>query len=153
MNDSTDETIIPRWVAEHKKRYLASDGADGHMFDSTPFGGDGLIPTLLLTTTGRKTGLPRTMPLLYTETSNGDCVVIASKGGAPKHPVWYLNLTAQPEVELQVKADKLRARARIASGEERAALWKQHQAAIPVFDGYQKKAGKREIPVVILERI
>src|SRR5262245_65167013 len=82
-----------------------------HWWDSTPGGGPGVLPTLLLTTTGRKTGQPRDLPLIYGE-SDGSYVVVASKGGAPTHPVWFLNLEANPECELQVGARHLRARAR-----------------------------------------
>jgi proline iminopeptidase len=153
MNDPIVEASTSGWIAEHREKYLASDGADGHMFDSTAFGGPGLLPCLLLTTTGRKTGEPRIMPLLYNGTDDGRYVVVASKGGALKHPAWYLNLVAQPDVEVQVKADKFRALARTVTGEERSVLWEQHQALAPIFDGYQENAGDREIPVVVLERI
>ncbi|MEH6542295.1 MAG: nitroreductase/quinone reductase family protein [Porticoccaceae bacterium] len=153
MKDPIVEASTSGWIAEHREKYLATNGAEGHMFDSTAVGGPGLVPTLLLTTTGRKSGEPRIMPLIYSEAGNGGYVVIASKGGALKHPAWYLNLLAQPEVEVQVKDDKFRARARTALGEERTALWAQQQALAPIFDGYQQSADEREIPVVVLERI
>ncbi len=152
MQDPIVEASNSGWIAEHREKYLASNGADGHMFDSTAVGGPGLVPTLLLTTIGRKSGEPRIMPLIYSETGGG-YVVIASKGGAQQHPAWYLNLLEQPEVEVQVKADKFRARARMAVGAERATLWAQQQALAPIFDGYQQSADTREIPVVVLERI
>lgn len=153
MQDPIVEASNSGWIAAHREKYLASNGADGHMFDSTAVGGPGLVPTLLLTTIGRKTGEPRMMPLIYSETGNGGYVVIASKGGAQHHPAWYLNLLAQPEVNVQVKDDKFRARARTAVGAERAALWAQQQVLAPIFDGYQQSADTREIPVVVLERI
>jgi deazaflavin-dependent oxidoreductase (nitroreductase family) len=90
------------------------------------------------------------MPLIYGE-ADGKYVIVASKGGAPQHPGWYLNLTAQPTVEVQVLADKFRATARTATGEERARLWKMMAAIYPPYDAYQAKT-QREIPVVVLER-
>ena len=153
MSDPIVEASNSGWIAEHREKYLATNGEEGHMYDGTSAGVPVLMPTLLLTTIGRKTGEERIMPLLYSETGDGSYVVVGSKGGALKHPAWYLNLMAHPEVDVQVKADKFRARARTAVGEERATLWKQQQAVAPIFDGYQENAGEREIPVVVLERI
>jgi deazaflavin-dependent oxidoreductase (nitroreductase family) len=110
--------------------------------------GDG--PVLLLTTTGRKSGEQRTAPLIYGR--DGDAyVIVASKGGAPQHPAWYLNLDAEPQVELQVKDEVFAARARTASGDERGRLWQQMAGIWPAYDDYAKKTD-REIPVVVLER-
>jgi deazaflavin-dependent oxidoreductase (nitroreductase family) len=142
---------LPKWIADHMQRYLETDGADGHMWDSAPVGGPGPIPTLLLTTTGRRSGKSLVMPLIYGE-ANGAYVVIASKGGAPKHPAWYLNLAANTEVEVQVIADRFRAQARTATGDERTNLWKKMREIYPPYDEYQGKTD-REIPVVVLERI
>jgi len=142
---------LPKWIADHLRRYVETDGADGHMWDSAPVGGPGPIPTLLLTTTGRRSGKSLVMPLIYGE-ANGAYVVIASKGGAPKHPAWYLNLTANPEVEVQVIADRFRAKTRTATGDERANLWKMMRDIYPPYDEYQGKTD-REIPVIVLERI
>ena len=146
------DAIIPEtahdWIKDHARRYLATDGEDGHMW--TPPSGGSAIPTLLLTTTGRRTGQKFIMPLIYGR-SGADHVIVASKGGAPKHPGWYRNLVAHPEVEVQVKADRFSARARTADGEERSRLWDQMAALFPNYDQYQKVAG-REIPVVVLER-
>ncbi len=140
---------LPKWIADHLQRYLETDGADGHMWDSAPVGGPGLIPTLLLTTTGRRSGKPIVMPLIYGE-AGGNYVVVASKGGAPKHPGWYLNLAARSDVEVQILAKRFRATARTASGAERAELWKQMAAIYPPYNDYQAKTD-REIPVVVLE--
>jgi deazaflavin-dependent oxidoreductase (nitroreductase family) len=142
---------LPDWIRDHIRRYLESDGADGHLWDSSERGGPGPVPTLLLTTTGRKSGTPQLLPLIYGKTPTGYAVV-ASKGGAPEHPAWYRNLVAQPEVDVQVGADKFAARARTASGAERAALWKQMAALFPPYDAYQRRT-EREIPVVVLERV
>lgn len=148
MSDSSPREL-PDWIRDHVRRYLESDGADGHLWDSSVAGGPGLVPTLLLTTSGRKSGRKLLLPLIYGKTGSG-YVVVASKGGAPAHPAWYLNLTAHPEVEVQVGPEKLRARARTATGAERAALWKQLAAIFPPYEDYQRRTA-REIPVVVLE--
>lgn len=144
---SLDE--LPDWIRDHVRRYLASNGADGHMWDSSERGGPGPVPTLLLTTTGRKSRRKRLLPLIYGKTPSGYAVV-ASKGGAPAHPAWYLNLVDHPEVDVQVGAAKFRARARTASGGERAALWKQLAGIFAPYESYQHRT-EREIPVVVLE--
>ena len=109
------------------------------------------MPLLLLTTTGAKSGQKRTTPLAYT--TDGDrCVIIASYAGAPKHPAWYLNLAANPEVTLEVGSETFQARASTAEGAERDRLYAAQAAAMPVFNEYQQKT-TRQIPVVVLERI
>jgi deazaflavin-dependent oxidoreductase (nitroreductase family) len=110
----------------------------------------GKAPVLLLSVTGRKSGKRRTTPLLYGR--DGDnFVLIASMGGAPKHPAWYLNLQGQ-EAEIQVGREKLRVRARDAEGEERDRLWAHMVSLYPAYDSYQKKTSRR-IPVVVLEPV
>jgi F420H(2)-dependent quinone reductase len=106
-------------------------------------------PVLLLTTKGRKTGKERTTPLLYLE-DGGRLVVIASKGGAPSHPAWFLNLQADPTVTVERGKGKERYRARVAEGEERDALWQRVVAMYGSYADYQKKTS-RQIPVVVLE--
>ncbi len=138
------------WIAEHIKLY-ETDPEKAHMWDSTPLGGPGLLPTLLLTTVGRKSGEPRALPLIYGPAGDG-YVVIASKGGMPNHPLWFRNLEAQPECDVQVGAKKLRARARVAEGEERETIWKQMVEIYPPYTDYQK-ATERTIPVVVLDPI
>ena len=142
-------TRLPDWIRDHIRRYTESNGADGHLWDSRVAGGPGLIPTLLLTTTGRKSKQRQVLPLIYGKTREGYAIV-ASKGGAPAHPAWYLNLSADPDVEVQVGAAKFKAKARTASGAERAALWKQLAEIYPPYDDYQRRT-QREIPVVLLE--
>ena len=127
---------------EHVERYQATDGEEGHDWRGTI--------VLLLTTTGRKSGEPRTMPLIY-QPDGDNYVIVASKGGWPNHPLWYLNLVSDPNVEVQVKGDRFKARARTAEGEERERLWKLMTATWPQYDEYQAKTD-REIPVVVLER-
>jgi deazaflavin-dependent oxidoreductase (nitroreductase family) len=143
---SLDETPIDNstdWVADHLKRYIATNGEDGHEWHGTT--------TLALTTLGRRSGKPRRTMLIYGEDA-GRYVVVASKGGAPENPLWYENLAANPEVVVQVLADRFHARARTAEGEERARLWKLMAGIFPNYDEYQQKTS-REIPVVVLERI
>lgn len=140
---------LPDWPGDHLRRYLASNGEEGYYVDFSSIGGPPLTPTLILTTTGRKSGKPQMLPLIYGE-ADGNYVIVASKGGAPEHPAWYLNLVAHPDVALQIKGDKLRARARTASGAERAQLWDMMTKIYPPYDDYQKKT-QREIPVVVLE--
>ena len=104
-----------------------------------------------MTTKGRRSGQARTAPLIYGR-SGDRYLVVASRGGAPKHPDWYENLTAQPEVQVQVAADRFKARARTATSAEKPALWKTMAAIWPAYDEYQAKT-TREIPVVVLERV
>ena len=145
-----DFSAIP-WIAEHIELYR-SDPEKAHLWDSAPLGGPGLLPTLLLTTTGRKSGEPRALPLIYGEA--GDAyVVIASKGGLPNHPLWYLNLQANADCELMVGPKPVSARARVAEGEERERLWQQMAKLYPPYDSYQKSAGARTIPVVVLDPV
>ena len=143
---------LPDWIKEHLRNYLASNGENGHMWDASLGGGTGMVPTLLLTTTGRKSGEALTLPLIYGRAGKG-YVVIASKGGAPAHPAWYLNLQANPAVNVQVKAERFDARARTANGTERAALWQQLVGIYHPYEKYQVAAGAREIPVVVLDPV
>jgi deazaflavin-dependent oxidoreductase (nitroreductase family) len=108
-------------------------------------------PLLLLTTTGAKTGLPRTAPLVYTR-DNGHMVVIASKGGAPTNPDWYHNLRANPEVTVEVGTESFPARATVTEGAERDRLFHQMAAQMPGFAEYQKNT-TRQLPVIVLERV
>lgn len=137
------------FIQKHIALYK-SDPEKAHWWDSTPGGGPGVLPTLLLTTTGRKSREPRDVPLIYGETDGG-YVIIASRGGTPTHPVWFLNLEANPECEVQVSTKHMLARARVAEGAEREKLWKQMAGIYPPYDEYQRNAGARTIPVVVLE--
>jgi deazaflavin-dependent oxidoreductase (nitroreductase family) len=128
---------------EHVERYQATDGEEGHEWRGTN--------TLLLTTTGRRTGEARTSPLIYAPAGDDAYTVIASKGGSDTPPAWYLNLSENPEVEVQVKGDRFRARARTAGPEEKPAMWATMVGEWPDYDAYQRNTS-REIPVVVLER-
>jgi deazaflavin-dependent oxidoreductase (nitroreductase family) len=140
MNERARE--LPGWIADHMRKYVETDGKEGHIWNG--------VPTLLLTTTGRRSKKPLMLPQIYGK--DGDRhVIVASKGGDPKHPAWYLNLVADPKVHLQVGADKFAARARTANASERPALWKLMTKIWPAYDDYQKRTS-REIPVVVLER-
>jgi deazaflavin-dependent oxidoreductase (nitroreductase family) len=125
---------------EHVDRYRETGGGDGHDWKGTV--------TLLLTTTGRRSGEERTTPLIYQP--DGDrYVIVASQGGADEHPAWYLNLSADSNVEVQVKDERFDATASTAEGEERERLWKLMTATWPAYDQYQTKTD-RQIPVVVL---
>ncbi len=142
---------LPQWMKDHVDLYLSSGGAAGHMYTiDLPNVPKRTVPSLLLVTTGRKSGEKYLFPLFYGRA--GDTYfVVASKGGAPEHPGWYRNILANPDVELQVGTATLRARARTATGEERARLWQQAVGFWPPYADYQHKAGAREIPVVVLD--
>jgi deazaflavin-dependent oxidoreductase (nitroreductase family) len=134
---------LPDWIVDHMEKYLATDGEDGHIWRG--------VPTLLLTTIGRKSGEPRMLPLIYGK--SGDAfAVVASKGGHSSHPLWYWNLVARPEVQVQVAADKFAAKARTATAEEKPALWKTMTMIWPAYNEYQAKT-QREIPIVVLDRV
>ncbi len=130
------------WIEDHLNRYLETNGEDGHIFSG--------VPTLLLTTMGRKTGQPYTTPLIYGQ-DGGRYLLVASRGGAPTNPGWYRNLVIQPDVEIQVKADRFSVRARTATPEEKGPLWELMAKIWPNYDEYKTKT-TREIPLVILER-
>lgn len=132
----------PGWQVEHARIYQETNGEEGHIWRGAPI--------LLLTTKGRKSGKQYTTPLIYGQ--DGDrYLIVGSRGGADDHPQWYLNLVANPEIEVQVLADKFKARARTAEGEEKARLWKTMTSVWPAYDEYQGRT-KREIPLVIIER-
>ena len=129
------------WVADHIREYTESGGEQGHEWRG--------VPTLLLTVRGRKSGVWRRTALIYGR--DGDnYVIVASKGGDPKHPLWYLNLLDSPDVGVQVGPDKLTARARVAEGDERARLWDRMAQIWPDYNAYQTRTD-REIPIVVLE--
>jgi deazaflavin-dependent oxidoreductase (nitroreductase family) len=132
------------WVAEHIREYVATDGRRGHR----PSGWK--ASTLLLVTRGRRSGKLRRTALAYGE-HDGRYVVVASNGGATRHPAWYLNLVEDRAVQVQVRDDRFAARARDARADERPALWRLMTSLSPALEDYQRQSG-REIPVVILER-
>ena len=128
---------------EHVRIYCETEGTVGHIWRRGS-------KILLLTTRGRTTGEPRTIPLIY-EIVGDAYVIVASNGGADAHPGWYRNLRAEPQVEVQVLDDRFPATARTASGEERERLWRLAAVQWPPYDEYQTRTD-RQIPVVVLER-
>lgn len=144
---------LPQWMKDHAERYLSSGGTEGHLYKiELPNSPVRTVPSLMLTTTGRKSGEKFMFPLFYGRAGNS-YFVVASKGGAPEHPGWYRNILADPEVDVQVGTEKLHARARTASGEERARLWRDAVVFWPPYEDYQRKAAGREIPVVVLDPV
>jgi deazaflavin-dependent oxidoreductase (nitroreductase family) len=128
---------------EHVRSYRDTGGELGHNWKK----GSSI---LLLTTKGRKSGEERTTPLIYGR-SGDDYVVVASKGGADEPPGWYVNLKADPDVEVQVLDEVFQARARDATPDEKPALWEQMVGEWPDYEDYQRSTD-REIPVVLLQR-
>ena len=126
---------------EHIERYEATDGEEGHEWQGTQ--------ALILTTKGRKSGEERKAPLIYAE-HDGDYLVVASKGGAPEPPAWYVNLRPTPRSRCR-SGRQFTARARDATPEEKPELWKIMTGEWPAYDEYQTKTD-RPIPVVVLER-
>jgi deazaflavin-dependent oxidoreductase (nitroreductase family) len=125
---------------DHVRAYQESGGDVGYLWNG--------VPTLLLTTTGRRSGQPRTTPLIFAPDGD-DYLVVASMGGAPDHPQWYRNLLANPSAEIQIKADVMPAIARTASEDEKPRLWSIVRDAWPNYDVYQSRT-ERVIPVVVL---
>lgn len=138
----TQKTTLPDWAVDHMNRYLSTDGEDGHMWRG--------VPTLLLTTTGRSSGEPRMLPLIYGKDGE-DHIIVASKGGHSEHPAWYLNLAAASDVMVQVAADKFAATAEVVEGEDRTRIWDMMAEIWPPYIEYQQKTD-RFIPVVRLRR-
>jgi deazaflavin-dependent oxidoreductase (nitroreductase family) len=128
---------------EHVRRYRETDGEHGHDWRGASI--------LLLTTTGRRSGEQRTHALIYGRDGE-DYLVVASKGGSPRPPAWFVNLQADPSVEVQVLDDRFRAHARVATPEEKPRMWAEMVSHWPAYDEYQRRTS-REIPVVVLERL
>ncbi len=146
MPDDRDDVVTDSptgWVAKHVRRYVESDGKNGHRWRG--------VNTLLLTTRGRSTGKLRRTALIYGK--DGDrYLVVASNGGSKPHPDWYQNLAADPHVSVQVGDDTFEATAKTATARQKPKLWDQMVTIWPDYEKYQTKT-EREIPVVILERV
>ena len=136
------------WIVDHRELYLA-DPERAHDWDAAHAGRPGLVPTLLLTTTGRQSGERRSTPLLYQPTGSG-FIVVASRGGSDHQPAWYLNLVEEPQCTLQVGRFQYRATARVLTAKEREPYWRWMVGFWPDYANYQAKTD-REIPVVILD--
>jgi deazaflavin-dependent oxidoreductase (nitroreductase family) len=140
---TTPNLDLSLYGEEHVRRYRESNGEVGYLWNG--------VPTLILTTTGRKSGQPRDTPLICGVDGNS-YVVIASLAGAPTHPQWYRNLLVDNHVQVQVKGDCFSATARTAEGAERDRLWRLMAEAWPSYETYQTRT-ERVIPVVVLERV
>lgn len=153
MSEAKLAPNLPQWMKEHSERYLSSGGTEGHMYTIARAGMPEMtVPSLMLTTTGRKSGEKYLFPLFY-GTTGKSYFVIASKGGAPEHPGWYRNILGDPNVEIQVATLKTKAKARTATGDERARLWDEAVKFFPPYADYKVKAAGREIPVVVLDPV
>lgn len=126
--------------ADHIAAYRESGGEVGYLWNG--------VPTLLLTVTGRRSGQPRTSALIFGRDGE-DYLVVASMGGAPMHPQWYLNLQAHPAAEIQVRDQQIAVTARTATAEEKPRLWHIMTELWPNYDAYQART-ERPIPVVVL---
>lgn len=138
--DRATDSTWQDWVAAQTRKYLATDGREGHESNG--------VYSLVLVTTGRKSQAPRRTCLIY-GTSGNDFVVVASKGGADNDPDWFRNLSANPNVGVQVGSRRFNAHARVASGTERSSLWDLMCGIFPLYEDYAEKT-ERQIPVVLL---
>jgi len=137
------------WQQTHVDLYLKTDGAEGHYVDFTPAGGTAETPCLILKVKGRKSGGTKLIPLIYGE-DGASYVIVASKGGAPENPAWFLNLQADPNVAIQVGDRKLAVVAKVVAGEQRQTLYDMMSHVYAPYIEYQAKT-PRQIPVVVLE--
>lgn len=152
MSFEGTEQLLKRtqnFVDDHRALYLRSGGAAGHIVDLSHAGARGLLPTLLLKTKGRRSGRASIVPLIY-GVFGDEWVVVGSKGGAPEHPAWFLNLQAEPGVAFQVATQAFAASWRLAEGEERNQVWGYMQHLYPPYADYLAAAGGRTIPLVML---
>ena len=140
---------LPGWIRRHLTQY-SEDPQTGHLWDASVFGGKGPTPCLILTTIGRRSGRSLPMPLIYGRDGD-ELILIASKGGAPQHPAWYLNLSVEPNVGVQLIDECFAVVARTVEGSDRQRLWDLMVDIYPPYAEYQSKT-ERLIPVVALAR-
>ncbi len=131
------------WNQKIIDEFRANGGKVGGMFEGAPL--------LLLHTTGARSGLERVHPLMYQQVGD-ELAVFASKAGAPSNPDWYYNLRAHPDAQIEIGAETVPVRARVAEDEERERIWERQKREFPNFAEYEKTAGGRTIPVVLLAR-
>jgi deazaflavin-dependent oxidoreductase (nitroreductase family) len=150
---ATDTTPpgMPEWQEQHLHRYLQSGGAEGHFYDFGPINGEGYQPICLIKHVGRKTGRTLILPLIY-GMIEGEIVIVASKGGSPTHPAWYLNITAAVEVQVQVATQAFRTTWREPADAERQRIWDQMVAIYPPYAEYQESTD-RLIPLVLMKPV
>lgn len=138
-----------QWADDHRDLYLRSGGKEGHLFDFSSVNGEGYMPNCLIKHVGRKTGRTLILPLIY-GMFGGEIALCASKGGAPAHPAWYLNIKAASEIEVQIATQAFRATWREPEGEERQRAWDMMVAIFPPYAQYQQRT-ERQIPVLLLK--
>lgn len=148
MSDAKRQAVDTDGVTKHIALY-ESDPVAAHDFDTGNVGRAGIAPTLLLKAIGRKSGTPRSIPLIYQPVGDG-FIIIGSLGGAPKHPEWYLNLIANPDCGIQVGKYNYKAKAETVEGGLRELYWDLAARTWPPYVDYQVAAGERQIPVVLL---
>ena len=139
------------WQKEHLQRYLRSGGAEGHLYDFGPINGEGWQPICLIKHVGRKTGRTLIVPLIYGMVE-GEFVIVASKGGSPTHPAWYLNIEGTSEIDVQIATQAFRASWREPGDGERQRIWDQMVAIYPPYAEYQE-ATDRLIPLVLMKPV
>ena len=150
-NDTNDNGVLDSsidWVADHTRRYVDTGGVEGHLWFGPRGDLEVGVPCLVLTTTGRRSGKPRRNALIYIEDGD-DYVIVASKGGNPTHPLWYLNLVDDPSAKIQVGMETIDVTARTMSPDEKAAVWPRALEVWPPYTDYQAKTD-RDIPVIRL---
>lgn len=136
------------WMAMHRDLYLQSGGTQGHVMDISEVGGHAFTTHCLIRVRGRKSGRTQIVPLIYGDIG-GEVVIVASKGGADQHPVWYLNIRASEHVDLQIATQAYRATWREPEGDERHRVWDFMVRAYPPYISYQRST-TRHIPVVMM---
>ncbi len=139
------------WQEQHLHGYLQSGGAEGHFYDFGPINDEGYQPICLIKHVGRKTGRTLILPLIYGMVQ-GEIVIVASKGGSPTHPAWYLNIAATSEVEVQIATQAFRATWREPADAERQRIWDQMVAIYPPYAEYQVSTD-RLIPLVLMKPV
>ena len=149
MSTSPSQPSMHDWQEQHLRRYLESGGTEGHFYDFGPINGEGYQPICLIKHIGRKTGRTLIVPLIYGMVE-GEIVIVASKGGAPSHPAWFLNIAAAKEVEVQVATQAFRATWREPTETERQRIWDQMVAIYPPYAEYQVST-ERLIPLVMMK--
>ena len=151
MSDSDGSPPGDNWLEQHLHGYLQSGGAEGHFYDFGPLNGAGYQPTCLIKHVGRKTGRTLIAPVIYGMVA-GEIVVVASKGGAPTHPAWYLNIAASREVEVQIATQAFRATWREPADAERQRVWDQMVTIYPPYAEYQQMTD-RLIPLIMMKPV
>lgn len=140
---------LRNWISDHLRSYLGTGGTSGHILDLRPLGMHEYTPHVLIRYVGRKSGRTMITPLIYGTTA-GEVCIVASKGGAPEHPAWYLNIKSSETVDFQVATEAFRATWREPAGEERAWIWNMMERVFPNYTAYQARTD-REIPLVLMK--